>query len=240
MGLFDHLYISIRGRIKDKENKDSSWKKEFREKNSKNHALIFLGWRNEIKHFEKLYSRFQDNLIIYNPPNTLLSSDPLISKQSYQEIIKDIEKTLQDHKPKTTYGFSLGITLSCIASNISNDIEKLILSVPGERIAPIMWHSPITRAVVKEAKAQGHSLEDFQKALEEFDPVNNLDDLKGKDIRVFLAKKDSIVPYRHGKKLVEIMRRANLNPKVITIPFLGHFLGGLYSMHSRMDGFYSQ
>ena len=73
-------------------------------------------------------------------------------------------------------------------------------------------------------------MKDFHKILNPFDPVNNINKLKGKDVRVFIAKGDSIIPYEYAKILIKKMYSIDLIVRIKEVAFLGHFLGGLQSI----------
>lgn len=240
MGVVDHFLVWKNGKKKDVENCDPSWGRKTYYKPDSDAVMIFLGWRKKRNELRRLYSRFADNTrIVYELPNTLLASDPATARNAFLEITGDVRRVLERHDVRTAYGLSLGGTLACYAANHSPTIEKVLAVLPGDRIAPVMWRSPITRTVVEEAKKLGFAQEDFQKALGEFDPVNNLAGLVGKEIRILLAKGDSIIPYKHGVKLVEEMRAAGLRPEVTVLPFLGHLLCAAYSVHYMKKHFYN-
>ncbi len=72
-------------------------------------------------------------------------------------------------------------------------------------------------------EAKNISLEELEKLWKEVAPINNLDNLKGKEIHIYLSKSDTIVPYINGKKLVIAMKEKGLSPKVYENEYLGHY-----------------
>tara|TARA_Y100000310_G_scaffold345817_1_gene470426 strand:+ start:6479 stop:6967 length:489 start_codon:yes stop_codon:yes gene_type:complete len=151
-------------------------------------------------------------------------------KNSWKEVIKSIKNDLDRYNIGTVFGISLGTSLALYSANSSKNIRKVILSLPFHSLASVLWNSPVTRTIVKKAKKKRYSMKDFHKILNPFDPVNNINKLKGKDVRVFIAKGDSIIPYEYAKILIKKMYSIDLIVRIKEVAFLGHFLGGLQSI----------
>jgi len=51
----------------------------------------------------------------------------------------------------------------------------------------------------------------------------NLKNLKGKTVYVYLSRADKVIPYRTGKKLVEKMQENDINVILKENRYLGHY-----------------
>lgn len=193
-------------------------------------VLIFLGWKAKINTFGRLYSNFNDqHKIIYRLPDILISSDLYEIFEASNFIKNKVNKDLENYNIKTVYGISLGVVPALYTANHSNSIDKVILALPADDISEIIWKSLITRHIKRKAERKGLTKEDYDITLNRYDPINNLDNLQGKEIKVFIAKGDKITPYENAMNLINEMKKLDLDVQVKEVPILGHLLGGIYS-----------
>ena len=227
MGLMDIVVGNIRA-CSNIKNSDSDFVKLSKDSNKKKTIIIFLGWKMKINRLKILYSKFPDyHKIVYQLPFTLLSGDFVLMKKSWKKLLDSVNKDIKENNVESVFGISLGTAPALYVSNKSKDIRKIILALPFDKLAPVVWNAFITKFVVKEAKENGYSQKDMDKILLRYDLINNLDNLKNKEIRIYIAKKDSIIPFFRSKNLVSKMK--NLNLKVKYASSLGHYLGGMHS-----------
>lgn len=102
--------------------------------------------------------------------------------------------------------------------------------MPAHKIGHIVWGCDLTEAVMTKSFEKGLSPKDHQIILEKYDLINNIHQLKPEtDIRMLIAKEDSIMPSDSSQKLVDAMMSRGLKPKITRLKFAGHFSGGFYS-----------
>lgn len=77
---------------------------------------------------------------------------------------------------------------------------------------------------------QGITLSELKKAWSNLSPIRNIDNLGDKKILVYLAKKDKIMPYDQGIKLLEKLKESKYDYRVIVNKHSGHYLGSFVNM----------
>ncbi|MEI6553919.1 MAG: hypothetical protein WCO09_05120 [bacterium] len=169
----------------------------------------------------------------YKIDSSLLSAD-------VQETIKQF-KTVSDKvvldiaSLKLHYGFKkvviIGVSIGCvqtmmIADKCSN-ISRIILVVPGNCLAESVWKGVRTQNIRRVLESRGVSMDGLKSAWAELAPENNLTNLVGKDITVYLSMADMVIPYEQGQKLIEGMKRQGLCPIIVKNKHLGHYVTAL-------------
>ena len=181
MGIFDHGYVWTRKWKKDKLNNNPEWREPLviDDKLEKS-ILIFLGWRKKYDEnvFEKLYTFFPERKkVIYELPNTILSSDPETAASTYKAMTEHALDSAQKNNADTVFGMSIGSTLALYVANRYSGIDDIRLTLPGYKIASTVWEACVTKKVVKDAESAGYSKSDFGKKLSDYDPVNNISNI---------------------------------------------------------------
>ncbi|MDO8622678.1 MAG: hypothetical protein Q7R52_00355 [archaeon] len=195
--------------------------------NNKNEAvMIFLGKGLKFrKEWKKYADKFPEKThIIITLSSKLLNPDPKKTKENYMKIIDKCDKLVKNYNVKKVVGFSLGNTFACYFARKYKKIEKIVMIDPGDRLAELIWVSPLTQYIVKGAKEKGFSLKDFKKNLYEFDPVYNILKMEKKSIFIIGGTGDNILPYSHTKKLLKEISKSKSSIKILIFPFVGHVL----------------
>jgi len=90
-----------------------------------------------------------------------------------------------------------------------------LLAFPGDKITPCIWEGVLTKKIAKKIERERkYTYDDYEKIFKPYNHINNLTNLKGKLIKIYLEKSDEIVPYHRGKKLVKKMNQMKLNFKI--------------------------
>ncbi len=229
MGLVDIIVGNVRKFIPRK-NINSNFVRISKDSGKQKFVIIFLGWKMKLKHFEFLYPKFPDHQrIIYQLPTTLLSEDFKLMKKSWSKLLDSVNKDIKENNVTSVFGISLGTALALYAANRSKNIKNVFLTLPLDKLAPIFWDCFITKLVIKGAKKKGYTKKDMDKVLSKYDLTNNLNNLNGKKIRLYIAKSDSVIPSVSSKNLISKMKARSLNVSVKEVPVLGHYFGGLHS-----------
>lgn len=208
--------------------------KEYGEKNKK---VIFLlaGWH--MRHWSlwpaaKLLEINGYYCICCAYDNGVFSPNVSKTVKSLLSIKNDILEWISNLKKNgyNEFGGSLGSLIAVLVANESEDISKLILNTAGSDPAENMWVSDITKGKFKaEIIKQGYTLEKLQKAWKPISPIHNLDKLKNKKILVYLSKRDRVIPFPVGMKLIQAFEKKQYKYQLIVNPRLGHMYTSLYN-----------
>lgn len=161
-------------------------------------------------------------LAAYEMPHGIVSPCPSTSIEALQLVVDDFLELMRerdlDPANLTLLGLSIG---NFAATYIANLIGARLWAIaPGDRGEALIWTSSIAAGLRKQAEARGYSFSDFGAALREFNPINNLHNLKAGS--TFVAGRfDSVVPYRSAMKVTAAARAHNPATRSIVLP-LGH------------------
>ena len=107
----------------------------------------------------------------------------------------------------------LGESIGCChASRFAAELgtKRLILALPGSKLAECIFESCATRGEAREAQRQGFGLEDYQRALLVYDPLLYVPQISGRVI-IPLATHDIMIPTRRGQELVDAFQAESEN-----------------------------
>ena len=160
---------------------------------------------------------------IYKIPKNAVSPNPHETSNIlwgiYQDAASEIE-SLKDSTEISVIGVSLGNVLAFKLAD-QYPTKDLISVTPGADLPLCIWDGIGTKEVIKQAKKDGRTLEDFETVLSTWSPMNNLNNITG-EIEVHLGYWDKVIPYSNGVNLVERLRQAGKNLTVNTHPLFGH------------------
>jgi len=229
MGLVDLTLGNLKN-LFYKEKKEIKLVKKELDKNEKETILIFLGWKGKTNQTKILYPKFgKYNKIIYELPETLISSDLNLMKKSWEEVEVEIKKDCKNNNVVATYGISLGTVFATLSANKNISIKKVYLAMPFDSLFSIISKTPIMKKIYRKIKNNNEEKK-LENVLKKYEPKNNLDKLKNKKIKIFAAMSDSIVKYENTKNLIKLIKKNGGVVKLKSVPFLGHYLGGVYSV----------
>lgn len=195
-------------------------------------VLIFLGWHAKTWMFGRLYQWFEDkHKIIYQMPTSMVSSDLEEMEESWDFLLENVSNDMERYDISTVYGISLGVSPALYTANRSDEVETVIIALPADDITDIIWKTYLTKGIKRRAERNGITKEDYDRLFDRYDPINNIDNLHGKEIDIFVAKKDRITFYENAMNLIEEMERLGLDIYVEESPNLGHQTGGLSSQY---------
>lgn len=191
---------------------------------------MFPHWRGRFDHFEKLKNRISDagaGYLCHQFPVGMLSPDHEQTTRNFKLVQDDVSADLafkaNDYIGITAIGVSLGCVNAMMVANNVPQIDRLVLVVPGHCLAESMWNGVRTQNLRKEIEAQGVSLDQLKEYWHDLAPENNIDNLNGRNIKVYLSRADEIIPYGCGRRLAEKLEEQGLNPDVNVNLFLGHY-----------------
>ncbi len=190
-------------------------------------ALPWWGFRDVGSLGQKIV-RSGHSFLGYEFPVGILSADYQATRR-YFEMIRDM--VVEDiRRLQALHHFSevniVGVSLGCVhATMVSEEFpfDAITLVVPGHCLAESLWYGIRTQNLRKEFQKQGVILEQLKKEWYALAPEHNVHNMNQSSITVYLSQSDKVIPYRCGKKLVEVMRQKGLNPLVRENKYWGHY-----------------
>jgi pimeloyl-ACP methyl ester carboxylesterase len=158
----------------------------------------------------------------YEMPHAIVSPSPATSIQALQTVVDDfldlmVQRDL-DPANLTLMGLSIG---NFAATYLANMIGARLWAIaPGDRGEVLLWSSSFAASLRKQAEARGYSYSDFEAALRDFNPINNLRNIGAGS--VFIAGRfDNVVPYSSATNIAAEARASNPSTRTLVLP-LGH------------------
>lgn len=161
-------------------------------------------------------------LAAYEMPHGIVSPSPSTSIEALQLVVDDFLELMQerslDPATLTLLGLSIG---NFAATYLANMIGARLWAIaPGDRGEALIWTSSIAAGLRQRAEAQGYGFADFGAALSQFNPINNLRNLRAGS--TFIAGRfDTVVPYGSARRVAAVARTHNPATRSIVLP-LGH------------------
>jgi len=178
--------------------------------------------RHTLKRYKYSYLTFDINPDIVSP-------DYMSTKKYLREVINKIQEDIKKYDKKYKFidihivGFSFGSLYAVNVANKNKKISKVILITVGNSIADCLFDSISTTEMRDILLEQGITKSRYNNILKQFNPEENISGLKNKDVRIIISRKDQIIRYRYGLKLIQKMRQKGVNPQVIVNQNQGHY-----------------
>jgi len=206
-----------------------------------NKKVIFLlaGWCNKLWMywiFSKIIAMNGFYCITYAYDVDVLSPDTKKTLKHFSDlrdsILKKISKLKKEgYKEFSIFGTSLGSVISLMVANNSPEISKVILNAVGADLAETVWSwDKIIPSFKDRLLKQGLTLSKLKKEWRKIAPINNIHNLKNKNILVYLSKKDEVIPFGLGKKLVREFDKKNYNYTLVVNNKLRHLNTCAYNL----------
>ncbi len=211
-------------------------------KDNKKVIFILNGWKGkawQILPVARLLKLKGYNCVVYSYDNSILSPDIKLTRQNIIEVKNDVVRQVKLlHKQgKTKFiiiGNSLGSIIGVLAANESQLISKLILNSIGADIAETIWTWDSVNDNFKKRllRKQPVTLKELKREWEMISPIYHLDKLKNKQILVYLSKKDEIIPYKQGMKIVNEFKKRKYDVVLKTNINLNHYISCGLNYHN--------
>ncbi len=160
--------------------------------------------------------------VAYEMPYAIVSPSPATSIEAVQVVVDDFLQLMQERQLDpanlTLAGLSIGNFAAIYLANLIG--ARLWAIAAGDRGEVLVWTSSLAAGVRRQAEARGYSYSDFQAALRDFNPINNLRNIRAGS--TFVAGRfDTIVPFHSAMKIAAEARNHNPATRTIVLPF-GH------------------
>ena len=163
----------------------------------------------------------------YYFPERLVSKDYKLTKKIFKIVKKkiraDIHKLRKRFTKITLIGMSVGCANTLMIADNNQDIDKLILVIPGNCLAEGIWKSVRTKRLKKEIEKK-ITLKELKKYWKDISPENNVSNIKAKEVYFYLSKADESIPYENGLILFNLLNKHGHNPILRENKHLGHYL----------------
>lgn len=204
----------------------------YRSKNMTDNAVFYFhGWGSSPNVFFAMKKKLIDKntIVLFHYPVEIISADPQKLIKYFKDIRKLTDEAIlqlesEDINTFTIIGSSLGSFISIYLANNLKKFEKLVLGVPGDSLSEIMFSSIAMENIRKKLEKKGINKTKLNLLWHDFNPKNNLDNLKGKKIFLYLSKNDLLVPYENQKNLLEEMDKRKYIYKLKTDKTYGHYI----------------
>ena len=187
--------------------------------------VIFLPWGMGVNFAKRTIvpnlSPKGDSVLVYEFHPSILNADVELVSKSFgfasdavaNEVNNLIDKV--GYKNINLIGISLGCAVLSMSANKIKLFTAVTMIVPGNDITEIVWSGNRTKQLKKQLLKTDAIFEDVKAKWSNISPENNLDALKGRNLKVILAKKDTFIRYEHGLELVRKAKLYGLDPIVI-------------------------
>ena len=205
--------------------------------NNKSRKVLFIlpQWMGKAVFYKLLIRRLRNKytLVIYQLPYRLLNENPLEVIRHFNEAKEDILETVntlenQGYDEFSIFGTSLSTALALMVANSDKRFKKIIIGLSGSHLSKSFWNS--NQLLVKNIKdkmcAKGMNLAKLAKYWKTLEPVNNIQNLKGKKLYIYLSKNDNISPYKYGLELLDKIKKEKIDFNLYIDNIFGHYITG--------------
>jgi esterase/lipase len=208
---------------------------------SKNKKVVFLlaGWKSKLSAFWSVAQLLRLNgfyTITYAYESEILSPQFEQTRTAMLEVKERILKEIEELKKQgyndfSIFGTSLGASLALMVADNSSDVRRVILNLTGSDLPKVVWEwgEKLNKEFHTYFKKHDISFEELENSWKVISPENNINNLKGKKILLFLAQKDRIIPYKFGEDFVKKLQKNNYDHILKVTPFGAHSLVGMYN-----------
>ena len=183
-------------------------------------------------HQKKLQNKY--TLVVYQLPNDLLNKDPHQVFKKFLETKEDIIKTVSALKSKgfkefSILGTSLSAALVFMVANADKSFRKIIVGFAGGHLSKSFLESNqlLVSHIREKMKTNCTNLIKLGEYWKTLEPINNIKNIKGRKLYIYLAKNDRVVPYKYGLELLDKMRNKKIQFDLHIDNIFGHYIAGL-------------
>jgi len=188
------------------------------------HASKFSTWviRDKIRRLGYSYLSYHVNPDVLTPD---YKSSKKYILNFINEIVKDIKKYSKEYEFDEIHiaGFSLGSLYATIVANKCKEVSKVTLVTMGNSVAEVLFDSCATKDLKKVLLKNKMPLKKLNNYWKEINPENNINNLKGKDIKIIISKVDRIIKHKYSIKFINKLKEKGIHPHVIENNNQGHY-----------------
>lgn len=196
-----------------------------------NFVALFPPWHGGGRAYSRLVRRlvarnnavlvlsFDDQLLTHDSEQVLASFTNL-SEICAEEIVNQTET--QGYKKVSLLAASLGTPALAMTASLLDRFDAATLVTPGANLADCMWHGIRTQRVRRELEARGETLATVNERWQPIAPINHLEAMNGKDVRVVLSAADDVIPTKSQLEYAAALVESGVQP-TIESSRMGHY-----------------
>jgi hypothetical protein len=211
----------------------SPFYKEIYGANNKNVVILTAPWHvtpDQLRPIARNLAERGFYTAVYTYGDDVLSPDVERTVTDLTEIrdhiCGDIKKLQEQDETRkfAVFGASLGTVVGMMVTNNAPEVSKVVLNTTGADIAESVWSWSLdARDGFKQKLVDKNiSKEQLVERWASISPVNNLNNLQGKEVLVYLSALDEDIPFTEGLRLVDTLREHNIRTRVRKNLFSDH------------------
>lgn len=212
------------------------------EHGTKNKKVLFIlgGWKTkQLLYFipAQILAWKGYRCIVYTYEPSVLSPDVPRTREALHVIQDDIIQRIKVLKEEgiddfSIYGFSLGSVISCMVADKEPAISRVILNTTGVSLAAAVWSWDDKMPGFKQSLIeQGYTLKKLEQEWYDLAPTNNVENFRDKQVLMYLAINDQVIPYTLGKQLAAQLRTQEVLLELITNKHGSHATAGMLNVY---------
>lgn len=204
-------------------------------KNARKVLFIPPQWMGKSIFYKRLSNRLENShtIVIYDLPNRLLNENPMEVVKYFNDIKKDIIETAnfledQDYLDFAIFGTSLSTISALMAANSDKRFKKIVLNLTASDFAKSFWESEelLVKTIRNKMQSNNINLVMLKKYWKNLAPINNINNLNDRKLLIFLAKNDTVIPFKYGMEFLDKIKKKNIKFNLHIDNFFGHYLSG--------------
>lgn len=193
-------------------------------------VMLYVGWHGSIKSYNYPIQKLVKagyKVIAYEYKNNVLAPDIEVTLQNAQAILKDSMQKISENKSATqiaTFGTSYGTLIACLVAKKSPRVNKVILNLAGDWLGDTVWNWNKTNKDFKDELVKlGMTEVKLHSAWETISSAYEAEKLKDKQVLLYVAKNDRVIPYDRGISLAKELKKGGAKVTLKTSRF-GHMV----------------
>jgi esterase/lipase len=202
-------------------------------------VFVFSGWKNTQWQFwfvGKTLQAYGYKAFIYTYDPAILTPDTKQTVKNFAIVKKDVLQRItalpkKEQKNMSVFGTSLGTLLAFMVADEVKNVTKIIANLSGADVAKIVWSwDSIEKRFKDRLRKQRITLPALQTTWASLSPINNLSAIHRKDVLLYAAEKDEVIPYEQAKELIEACKAKNPHTEAIINSRHSHIMSGLINV----------
>ncbi|HSE29789.1 MAG TPA: prolyl oligopeptidase family serine peptidase [Candidatus Saccharimonadales bacterium] len=193
-------------------------------------VLFYIGWRGELKTYNYPIKKLVNagfKVIAYEYESGVLTPNIEATLKNAKAILDDSLRKIEENKSATqiaTFGTSYGTLIASLVAKKSPKVSKVILNLAGDWLGDTVWSWDRTNKDFKdELIKDGVSKIQLHSAWATISSAYQSEKLKDKDVLLYVAKNDHVIPYDRGIALARDLKKGGANVILKTNRF-GHMV----------------
>jgi hypothetical protein len=140
-------------------------------------------------------------------------------------MVKDIDHYSRKYKFNEVHiaGFSIGSLYATIVANRCKQVNKVVLVTIGAPLGDILYDSICTMDIKKIFIKNKVTTRELNRYWKEINPENNINNLKGKEIRIVISTSDQVIKYKYAFRFIKKLEKEGISPIIIKNKNQGHY-----------------